>query len=255
MLTLFSWGYHGWGNHTPQLVHAVDRVEAHRGFDPPRFVDTRIRRSVRARGFQGNAFGELLGARRYRWMQDLGNESILTREPTIHLRDPSRVIDLLADAADCSARRVIFFCGCQWPQTDQGVRCHRTEIATCLLHHARTEHLPIEIIEWPGGQPTLLERSLTSEDYRAIRAGRASLPLGKTCPTVEWLGLPWGSVVRLPGAKAPLAYLAGPARYHADSWILPLLSPLEADLSDEAALGEARRFRQVWGLESHTSTA
>ena len=26
MITLFSWGYYGWGNYTPQLVKAVDEV-------------------------------------------------------------------------------------------------------------------------------------------------------------------------------------------------------------------------------------
>jgi hypothetical protein len=46
--TLFTWGYYGWGNATPQLVEAVDAVEHSRGFAPPLFVDIRIRRSVRA---------------------------------------------------------------------------------------------------------------------------------------------------------------------------------------------------------------
>ena len=34
-ITIFSWGYWGWGNATPQLVHLVDSVEAARGFNPP----------------------------------------------------------------------------------------------------------------------------------------------------------------------------------------------------------------------------
>ena len=59
--TIFTWGYYGWGNHTPQLVEAVDAVERSRGFEPPIFVDIRIRRTVRAKGFQGNAFEKLLG--------------------------------------------------------------------------------------------------------------------------------------------------------------------------------------------------
>jgi hypothetical protein len=36
--TLFTWGYYGWGNHTPDLVKAVDAVETNRGFQPPMFV-------------------------------------------------------------------------------------------------------------------------------------------------------------------------------------------------------------------------
>jgi hypothetical protein len=42
---IFTWGYHGWGNHTPQLVETVDAVERKRGFEPPLFVDIRIRRT------------------------------------------------------------------------------------------------------------------------------------------------------------------------------------------------------------------
>ena len=59
--TLFTWGYYGWGNHTPSLVEAVDAVETERGFQPPIFVDIRLRRSVRAAGFTGQAFERLVG--------------------------------------------------------------------------------------------------------------------------------------------------------------------------------------------------
>jgi hypothetical protein len=51
--TIFTWGYYGWGNATPQLVESVDAVETSRGFEPPIFVDIRIRRNVRAKGFVG----------------------------------------------------------------------------------------------------------------------------------------------------------------------------------------------------------
>jgi hypothetical protein len=34
-----------WGNHMPQPVEAVDAAERSRGFDPPLFVDIRIRRT------------------------------------------------------------------------------------------------------------------------------------------------------------------------------------------------------------------
>jgi hypothetical protein len=35
--TIFTFGYYGWGNATPQLVDAVDAVETSRGFEPPIF--------------------------------------------------------------------------------------------------------------------------------------------------------------------------------------------------------------------------
>jgi hypothetical protein len=76
-LTIFSWGYWGWGNATQQLVQLVDSIEATRGFNAPVFVDIRISRSVRARGFNANAFGRLLGDARYRHMPLLGNLAVL----------------------------------------------------------------------------------------------------------------------------------------------------------------------------------
>jgi hypothetical protein len=78
-MTIFTWGYYGWGNATPQLVEAVDAVETSRGFEPPIFVDIRIRRNVRAKGFVGSAFEKLMGPSRHRWMKSLGNKFIQTR--------------------------------------------------------------------------------------------------------------------------------------------------------------------------------
>jgi hypothetical protein len=34
-MTMFSWGYYGWGNATAQFVQAADAAEAARGFAPP----------------------------------------------------------------------------------------------------------------------------------------------------------------------------------------------------------------------------
>src|SRR5262245_2176608 len=94
--TLFTRGYYGWGNATPQLVEAVDAVEASRGFEPPTFVDIRIRRTVRAKGFRGSAFEKLLGPTRHRWMKSLGNKFILTRTgPSPQIADRSAAGELL----------------------------------------------------------------------------------------------------------------------------------------------------------------
>ena len=51
-ITLFSFGYWGWGNAVPQLVEAIDAVEKSRGYAPPIFADVRISRAVRAAGFE-----------------------------------------------------------------------------------------------------------------------------------------------------------------------------------------------------------
>ena len=137
--TIFTWGYYGWGNATPQLVEAVDAVELGRGFGRPIFVDVRIRRTVRAKGFVGNAFEKLLGPPRHRWMKTLGNRFIETRiGPHIQIADPSAADDLLDLALEAGdhRQRVIFFCSCQWPRCDGEVACHRgtqgQRISNCL---------------------------------------------------------------------------------------------------------------------------
>jgi len=111
--TLFTWGYYGWGNHTPNLVEAVDAVETSRGFQPPIFVDIRIRRSVRAAGFTGPAFERLLGQDRHRWMKSLGNKFIETKTgPNIQIADPTAAdepLDLAIESArDADWRQLDF---------------------------------------------------------------------------------------------------------------------------------------------------
>src|SRR4051812_7144928 len=101
-LTAFSWGFWGWGSATRQLVRAVDAVESARGFRPPIFVDIRFRRSGRAAGFRGDAFEKLLGRKRYRWMQSLGNKNFgSSRKVAIaYPKSAYQLLDLVLDASD-----------------------------------------------------------------------------------------------------------------------------------------------------------
>jgi hypothetical protein len=41
-ITISSWGYYGWGNHTPYLIKALDWAEESRAFIPLIFVGARI---------------------------------------------------------------------------------------------------------------------------------------------------------------------------------------------------------------------
>lgn len=162
--TLFTWGYYGWGNATPQLVEAVDAVETARGFQPPLFVDIRIRRTVRAKGFQGSAFEKLLGPTRHRWMKSLGNSYIETRTgPFVQIADPSAADELLdlAIETDQQEQRLLFFCSCQWPRCNGDIACHRTTVAGLALKAAQKRGVPIEIVEWPGGQPGFINLDVT----------------------------------------------------------------------------------------------
>ena len=157
------WGYHGWGNYTAQLVKAVDAVELEQGFKPPVFVDVRIRRQARAAGFQGGAFQRLLGDTRYKWMEDLGNENIITREEGIRIRRSEAASDLLDFAMTVAAqgRRLIFFCQCEYP-----CNCHRYVVGSLVLKYAQQRKQPVQVVEWPGGNPKTVKVQVAEEVFR-----------------------------------------------------------------------------------------
>jgi hypothetical protein len=251
---LFTWGYYGWGNATPQLVDAVDAVEASRGFEPPIFVDIRIRRTVRAKGFQGNAFEKLLGPTRHRWMKSLGNRFIQTRTgPTIQIAEPSAADELLDLALESAARRqrLLFFCSCQWPCCDGDIACHRTTVAGLILTAAKKRTVPVEVVEWPGGEPRQIDLDVTPQVFAAVRKGRMTVPLGNQADLAEVAGLPWcsGATLRSKGEK--LHRLVGPAIRQKDQWALPILfHDSEPDTGLPAYHQEAVKLRKGWGLEA-----
>jgi hypothetical protein len=245
-LTIFTWGYYGWGNATPQLVEAVDAVETGRGFQPPLFVDIRIRRTVRAKGFAGPAFEKLLGPDRHRWMKELGNKRIETKTgPAIQIADPSSAIDLL-DLALESARhnqRVLFFCSCRWPP-----RCHRATVAGLVLKEAKKRGSPIEIVEWPGGEPQHIDLELKPELFRAVLKGRMTIPLDDDAVLSEIAGLPWGSIVTLHSGGESFHRVVGRTTWQKNQWCLPVLvwsSDPDAKLTsyEENAQGQRQRLK------------
>ena len=137
-LSMFSWGFSGWGNATPELVAAVDAAERKRGFNPPVFVDIRFKRTGRAKGFKEHTFEDLLGWRRYRWMPTLGNSSIGTRKGKMKIASPKaarQLLDVALEASDRSAR-VIFFCACESPFATW---CHRHQVTELLRREARLQ--------------------------------------------------------------------------------------------------------------------
>jgi hypothetical protein len=252
-MTVFSFGYHGWGNCTQRLVEAVNLVEASRGFLPPLFVDVRIRRSVRARGFQGPAFEKLLGPERHRWMQELGNRRIITRECGIEIAEPEAVQDLLDLAAEAAEmhRRVIFFCSCEWPRWEGEIACHRTLVAHLLLEAAQERGLPVEVVEWPGGVPVQIDLDLSADTFRAVRNGRQSIPVAGDLPLAAIAELPWGSIARLQWGGQSIYRIVGRAAWKSGQWCLPVIggiSGVEAGL-DVCKQG-ATSLRQSLGLTS-----
>lgn len=228
-------------------MQAVDAAEKARGFKPPIFLDVRLRRSVRAEGFSGNAFEKVVGTARYKWMRRLGNRKIATGESGVEIDDPSAAKDLLdlAFVNHEDGRRVLFFCACE----DINVlRCHRTTVAALALREAKKGGRHLQIVEWPGGTPTERTVEVNSALIKAIISGRKSVPLGKATDLAEMAVLLWGSIVRLQAGNLSLAVVTGPAKYHG-GWWLPVLEV--GDLGDKPLSLKAwsEQFREVKGLK------
>lgn len=251
-LTLYSFGYYGWGNHTPQLVKAVDAVETSRGFEPPLFVDIRIRRSVRAAGFTGPAFERLLGADRHRWLKSLGNKFIETRTgPHIQIAEP-KAADELLDLAVASAQhkqRLLFFCSCPWPKWDGKVACHRNSVAGLVLKAARKRGIRIKVVEWPGGEPIRMNLEVTTKDFGTLRKGRMTISLGKQFDLAEAAGLPWCSIATCHADGQQLHRLVGPAISQTNGWALPILGQVRSPTTGVSEYKkDAERMRKELGL-------
>jgi hypothetical protein len=200
--TAFSWGYRGWGNHTRELVKLVDAVERGRGFEPPVFVDVRLRRAVRAIGFRDRAFEELLG-KRYVWLPQLGNRAIADPRLEMQLAEPA-AIEELAKLANAKQRRVIFFCSCASPEARH--TCHRGLVVDELV---RTAKLTVQ--EWPGAAPVIATGI-------AAEARGKSLLLPERVDLGAVGALPHYSIVQLPSA----AIVASPAVRTTRGWVLPI---------------------------------
>ena len=225
-LTLFSWGYKGWGNATDKLVEAVDAVEKSRGRQPPVFVDVRARRGGRAEGFKENTFRDFVGPDRYRWMKGLGNRTVLERGgPQGRLVDAGEAVELLdlAIAMAAQKRRVIYFCSCGIPQGG----CHRHWIAPELFKVAKKRGVGVTTIEWPGTESKPKRMPLVEADGKTILGiisdKLKNVPLPAGLPSVQLLGLPWLGVVEVRGEGELARLFSGPAEFRSGHWQLPIL--------------------------------
>jgi hypothetical protein len=194
-VTLFSWGYFGWGSSLPQLLRVTERAEQARGFLAPVFVDVRFSRSVRSPGFRDRSFERAIGAGRYVWMKGLGNEGIGSGGLKIH--KPETAVDLLDLAIReqrQGPRRVIFFCSCQSPE-----HCHRNEVRALLLDLARERRMKLRVVEWPGGDVALTHAlSLDVEPHLFDKIVRDAprIPITEDVALERCCALPWGSYRR-----------------------------------------------------------
>ena len=254
MPTLFPIGYWNWGSNANHLLQMVDEFEAQAGFNPPMWVDIRHKRNVRAPGFRGNAFGELVGPDRYVWMQELGNSAIDTDEAgAIKLNNPDAVSKLLTLAVDKANenRRLLFFCACHFPYFAP-IDCHRASVAELLICEARRTKVPLEVVEWPGGDPKHLQAEIDEPLFRAIAKGRNFVPHDSLKPAVPTV-LPYCSIIELytSAGDQSLLVLTGPARFYKKTWVLPVLalwSTEDRGVSVERVLAVARDYQKALGF-------
>jgi hypothetical protein len=238
---MFSFGYWGCGRATRELVRAFDEAEVARGFAPPLWVDIRLKREVRALGFQGDAFAALLPGR-YIWMSELGNANIdaKEREPSIRIRDPKAAAALLELASARPERRVIFFCACEYPAW-----CHRHTVSKLLLAEARKRKVPVTVVEWPGGEPKKLELKVARSTMAKLLGGRLArlpVPAGLT----EAASIPWMSTARLTCGGDEVFASIGPARFGSHGSHLPIFA---SDASEQVISTEAVGMRAELGFE------
>ncbi len=239
-LTAFSWGYWGWGNTVERFLEAAAAFEESRGFEPPAFADVRLRRNVRAAGFNGAALEKLVGTDRYRWFQGLGNANIGTDDTSIRIARPAEVDSLLDYVLEQSSlrRRVLFFCACQVVQDE---RCHRSDVGALLIQAARARKIDLTIIEWPGGEPQRRDVWLSDDQWDHITP--ISVPLGTKLPPDGIAMLPWGTAVCARCGSKTKAFLTGPAVFEGQ-WKLKIREQLdEADSESSALTEKAWSFR------------
>jgi hypothetical protein len=255
-ITLFSFGYWGWGNAVPQLVEAIDAVEKSRGYAPLIFADIRISRSVRAAGFDGNAFEKVVGAARYRWMDSLGNLAI-RQGGEMRIKDPAAAGTLLelATTAAKSKRRVIYYCACETP-----CNCHRYLVSKLLLEAAKQRSQAAEIVEWPGGEPgkDAIEIPLPRAAFDKVRRGANSVPLPAKVDLAKMAALPWYSLLLVrpedDDAKPTWRLVTGPARYRKTGWYLPVHGALD-EQTPAAMYAEVMRAREDKGYQALVRSA
>ena len=183
-------------------------------------------------------------------MKSLGNRFIVTRAgPHIQIAEPSAANELLdlALKAGEHTRRVLFFCGCQWPRRNGEIACHRSAVAELVLQAARGRGASIEIVEWPGGQPKRIDLDVTPDVLASVRKGRKTVPLRGTIDVAQIGGLAWGSIATIRSEHDALHRIVGPAHWQTEQWSLPVF-PLNAESLPESEQAAAQ-LRQSLGLE------
>ena len=233
-------GYWGWGNHAEQLVHLIDQSEKENGYAPPMFVDIRLKRSARANDFRDNNFANIVGDKRYKHLEKLDNANIGTKKRGIKIKDPSAVSELLEDGLRMKRekRRVIYFCACLEP-----ICCHRHVVAQKLAKHARKRGIAAQSVEWPGGEPLIVDLNVSRKMITSVQHEKFALPLTTTQHHLRTL--PWYSVVRFHCDGAEESIFTGPAIFK-KTWCIPFYESPDST-SNAKLIRKAKQRRAEWG--------
>ena len=244
-ITVFSFGYWGWGTHTRELIKLVDATEKAAGYEPPLWVDVRYHRNVRATGFNGDAFEAMLGgSSRYLWLQGLGNRAV-SYGGDMEIHSPADISKLLEAARAMAAekRRVIFYCGCK---SAEAKGCHRWLVGDLLLRAATKGRVPIVVVEWPGLNTGQIElRIISTKCMAQLRSAIADWHLTEILMTGPLASLPkamaHGTILHLQaapnfGKEDTLALITGPAN-PARGWRLPVYGWFDAAYDESCRAG------------------
>ena len=248
-LTMFSWGYEGWGSSLDQLFAVTAAAERSRGYEPPVFVDARFSRSVRAPGFRERTFQNALAPDRYHWMKGLGNQGIGDGGGMRIFRpeEAATLVNLAVEEAKRS-RRVIFFCSCGAVDG-----CHRNLVRELVLAEARRKHATLEVAEWPGGTPAakpVCTVEFSPKELSKILSGAPRIPISEELALGPFAAMPWGGYVSITDGARHATMSISPAMYSAGRWfVLPVVSPVEeGDTVDDLSVA-VERFREEDGYK------
>jgi hypothetical protein len=127
-------------------------------------------------------------------------------------------------------------------------------VADIVLEAAGNREKPIEIVEWPGGQPQQIDVDVPPDVFKALVKGRVSIPLKKSADLATFAGLPWGSVVTVQSDEKTMRVISGPATCQTDGWALPVFwYYLDADTEVAEIENQATELRRSWGLEGRAA--
>ena len=211
-------------------------------------VDRRIHRDVLAAGFHGDAFEKTVGKDRYQWMPTLGNLSVradlkdyLDDTYICHPDDAERLLDL-AYARALKKQRLIIFCSCERPS-----ECHRYTVGQLLKRAARRRGRPLEVVEWPGGEPGSLRDPVpvTNKSMPSETSPRLHLKRQRPFPLATYAGLAYGSIVTVEINGTEERFAVGPAMRDTQYWYLPVL---RRGISIPIAATDAavKKYRKDW---------